>query len=48
MGLPTWKVSDASGAIVCDNPVAFAHPKNMTLPKASVTFLYITAVLATS
>eukprot|EP01048_Picozoa_sp_COSAG05_P012063 COSAG05_NODE_1183_length_5592_cov_2.043328_1_plen_79_part_00 len=24
--------------MTCSNPVAFAHPKNMTLPKATVTF----------
>jgi len=29
---------DSTGNIVCDNPVAFASPKNMTLPKAEVTF----------
>merc|ERR1712070_957564 len=30
-------VTDSDGSIVCDNPVAFAAPKNMTLPKATVT-----------
>jgi len=29
-------VTDATGAVMCDNPVAFAHPKNMTLPHATV------------
>merc|ERR1712216_592317 len=31
-------VTDSAGTVVCDNPVAFAHPKNMSLPKASVSF----------
>merc|ERR1712232_589403 len=30
-------VTDSSGAVVCDNPVAFAAPRIMSLPKASVT-----------
>jgi beta-mannosidase len=30
-------VSDATDAVVCDNPVLFAEPKNLTLPKASVS-----------
>ena len=32
------EVADATGATVCNNPVAFAHPKDMVLPKADVTF----------
>jgi len=32
------KVFDTAGKVLCDNPVAFAHPKNMTLPEAKVTF----------
>jgi len=31
-------VSDSSGAPMSNNPVAFAHPKDMSLPKAHVTF----------
>merc|ERR1711933_712036 len=29
-------VTDSTGAVVCDNPVAFAPPKSMSLPKARV------------
>lgn len=31
-------VADSKGTVICDNPIAFANPKNMTLPKAKVTF----------
>jgi len=31
-------VADSDGTITCNNPVAFANPKNMTLPDAKVTF----------
>eukprot|EP01051_Picozoa_sp_SAG22_P005973 SAG22_NODE_374_length_11548_cov_6.893615_1_plen_293_part_00 len=31
-------VTDATGAVLCDNPVLFAEPKNLTLPKATVSF----------
>ena len=31
-------VADSDGTVTCNNPVAFANPKNMTLPDAKVTF----------
>ena len=32
------KVANADGKVLCDNPVIFAEPKNLTLPNATVTF----------
>jgi beta-mannosidase len=31
-------VTNSAGAVVCENPIAYAPPKHMQLPKAKVTF----------